>query len=259
MRLPSVPSRRELLRRAGAGLRRAGPGRPARRGGAGRGADVHGRSAPVLTPRPRSPAAAALPGAGQARDLPVHARRAVPGRHVRLQAAARSATTASRCRSPSRGSVSAETGNLLASPWKFRQHGESGIVGQRAVSRTSPGASTTSASSTRMHGTNSRHGGALLELHTGSDTFVRPSMGSWITYGLGTENQNLPGFITICPTLAHGGVNNCGSAFLPAVYQGTPIGNAGVPVRAGPDPVHRERRRRPRDLQRLRARPARRR
>ena len=55
-----------------------------------------------------------------------------------------------------------------------------------------------------MHGSNSRHGAALLELHTGSDTFVRPSMGSWITYGLGTENQNLPGFITICPTLGHG-------------------------------------------------------
>jgi hypothetical protein len=52
-----------------------------------------------------------------------------------------------------------------------------------------------------MHGSNSRHGGALLELHTGSDTFVRPSMGSWITYGLGTENQDLPGFITICPSL----------------------------------------------------------
>ena len=46
-----------------------------------------------------------------------------------------------------------------------------------------------------MHGSNSRHGGALLELHTGSDTFVRPSMGSWIGYGLGTENENLPAFI----------------------------------------------------------------
>jgi hypothetical protein len=79
-----------------------------------------------------------------------------------------------------------------------------------------------------MHGSNSRHGGALLELHTGSDTFVRPSMGSWITYGLGTENQNLPGFITICPTLTHGGVNNWSSAFLPAAYQGTPLGNASV-------------------------------
>jgi hypothetical protein len=55
-------------------------------------------------------------------------------------------------------------------------------------------------------------------------------MGSWITYGLGTENQNLPGFITICPTLGHGGVQNWSSAFLPAPYQGTPIGNASIPA-----------------------------
>jgi hypothetical protein len=55
-------------------------------------------------------------------------------------------------------------------------------------------------------------------------------MGSWITYGLGTENQSLPGFITICPTLTHGGVNNWSSAFLPAAYQGTPIGNASIPT-----------------------------
>jgi hypothetical protein len=80
-----------------------------------------------------------------------------------------------------------------------------------------------------MHGSNSRHGGALLELHTGSDTFVRPSMGSWVTYGLGTENRDLPGFVTICPTLTHGGVNNYSSAFLPAVYQATPLGNSGTP------------------------------
>jgi hypothetical protein len=81
-----------------------------------------------------------------------------------------------------------------------------------------------------MHGSNSRHGGALLELHTGSDTFVRPSMGSWITYGLGTENEDLPGYITVCPTLTHGGVNAYSSAFLPAAYQGTPIGNASIPA-----------------------------
>jgi hypothetical protein len=54
-------------------------------------------------------------------------------------------------------------------------------------------------------------------------------MGSWVIYGLGTENENLPGFITICPTLAHGGVNNWGAAFLPAYCQGTPIGNAAIP------------------------------
>jgi Protein of unknown function (DUF1501) len=123
--------------------------------------------------------------------------------------------------------VSSETGNLLKSPFRFAQHGQSGqwvsevfpnlarCVDDLCIIRS-------------MHGSNSRHGGALLELHTGSDTFVRPSMGSWITYGLGTENQNLPGFITICPTLTHGGVNNYASAFLPAVYQGTPIGNASI-------------------------------
>ena len=81
-----------------------------------------------------------------------------------------------------------------------------------------------------VHCSNSRHGGALLELHTGSDTFVRPSMGSWITYGLGTENQNLPGYITICPTQTHGGMNAWSSAFLPAHYHGTRVGLHGIPA-----------------------------
>ncbi|WP_245958201.1 DUF1501 domain-containing protein [Roseimicrobium gellanilyticum] len=122
----------------------------------------------------------------------------------------------------------AETGKLLKSPWKFKQYGQSGLpvselfpnvaqcVDELCIIRS-------------MHGTNPAHGGALLKLHTGSDVQVRPSMGSWVIYGLGTENQNLPGFITICPTLAHGGVNNWGAAFLPAYCQGTPIGNAAVP------------------------------
>ncbi len=123
--------------------------------------------------------------------------------------------------------VSGKTGNLLRSPFRFRKYGESGI----AVSELFPhlaGCVDDLCVINSMHGSNSRHGGALLELHTGSDTFVRPSMGSWITYGLGTENQDLPGFITICPNLSHGGVNNWSSAFLPAVYQGTPIGATGI-------------------------------
>ena len=122
----------------------------------------------------------------------------------------------------------AATGKLLKSPWSFKQHGESGLpvselfphvarhVDELCVLRS-------------LHGTNTAHGGACLKLHTGSDTQVRPSMGSWLMYGLGTENQNLPGFITICPTFAHGGVNNWGAAFLPAHCQGTPIGNASIP------------------------------
>jgi len=119
------------------------------------------------------------------------------------------------------------TGNLLKSPFKFSQHGQSGAW----VSDIFPevaGCVDDLCIINSMHGSNSRHGGALLELHTGSDTFVRPSMGSWITYGLGTESQDLPGYITVCPTLTHGGVNAYSSAFLPAVYAGTALGNAGI-------------------------------
>lgn len=122
----------------------------------------------------------------------------------------------------------AETGLLLKSPWKFKRHGQSGLpvselfphvaqcVDELCIVRS-------------LHGSNPAHGGALLKMHTGSDTQVRPSMGAWVTYGLGTENENLPAFLTICPTLAHGGVNNWGAAFLPAYCQGTPIGNASIP------------------------------
>ncbi|MFN9374932.1 MAG: DUF1501 domain-containing protein [Planctomycetaceae bacterium] len=123
---------------------------------------------------------------------------------------------------------SSATGNLLKSPWKFQQHGESGAWVSELFPHVARHVDKMCIINS-MHGSNSRHGGALLELHTGSDTFVRPSMGSWITYGLGTENQDLPGFITICPTLTHGGVNAYSSAFLPAVYQGTPLGNASIP------------------------------
>lgn len=125
--------------------------------------------------------------------------------------------------------VSGATGNLLKSPFRFQQHGQCGAW----VSDLFPHVARCVDDLCfikSMHGSNSRHGGALLELHTGSDTFVRPSMGSWITYGLGTENRDLPGYITICPTLTHGGVNNYSSAFLPALYQATPLGNAATPA-----------------------------
>ena len=122
----------------------------------------------------------------------------------------------------------AATGELLKSPWKFQNYGQSGLP----VSELFPHVAQCIDDLCILrscHGTNPAHGGALLKLHTGSDNFVRPSMGAWVNYGLGSENQNLPGFITICPTLAHGGVNNWGAAFLPAWTQGTPIGNAAVP------------------------------
>ncbi|OAI57529.1 sulfatase, partial [Planctomyces sp. SCGC AG-212-M04] len=119
----------------------------------------------------------------------------------------------------------AKQGNLLKSPWKFRQYGESGLPVSDLFPRVARHIDDLCILRS-VHGTNPAHGGALLKLHTGSDQFVRPSMGAWVSYGLGTENQNLPAFITICPTLAHGGMNNWGAAFLPAYCQGTPIGTA---------------------------------
>lgn len=146
--------------------------------------------------------------------------------------------------------VSSQTGNLLASPWKFQQYGQSGAW----VSDLFPHVGRCADDLCIINGlwgSNSRHGAALLELHTGSDTFVRPSMGSWINYGLGTENENLPGFITVCPTLTHGGVNAYSSAFLPAIYQGTPLGNASIPADKATIPFIKNADNTARELQRM--------
>jgi hypothetical protein len=126
--------------------------------------------------------------------------------------------------------VSGETFNLLQSPWAFKQYGQSGAWVSDLFPELAKCVDDICFIKS-MHGSNSRHGGALLELHTGSDTFIRPSMGSWITYGLGTENNSMPGYLTICPTQSHGGANNFGSAFLPAPYAGTAIGSVGVAAR----------------------------
>jgi len=120
------------------------------------------------------------------------------------------------------------TGNLLKSPWEFRQYGESGLWVSDLFPHVAKRVDDLCLIHS-IHGTNPAHGGAVMKIHTGTDNFVRPSIGSWVTYGLGTENANLPGFVTICPTLAFGGINNWSSAFLPAVYQGTALGNASIP------------------------------
>lgn len=74
------------------------------------------------------------------------------------------------------------------------------------------------------------HSEATLGMHTGSPTFARPSMGSWISYGLGTFNQNLPGFIVIAPHLPYGGTQVFASDFLPAVHQGTRVFPGSDPI-----------------------------
>ena len=115
---------------------------------------------------------------------------------------------------------------LLKSPWSCKQHGESGAQVCELLPHIASIADDLCFVKS-MHCSNSRHGGALLELHTGSDTFTRPSMGSWINYGLGSENENLPGFITINPSGSHGGAGAWSSAFLPAKYSGTRIEGSG--------------------------------
>ncbi len=120
------------------------------------------------------------------------------------------------------------TGNLLKSPWRFRQHGDSGLWVSELFPHLAERVDDLCMIHS-MHGSNAAHGGAVMKVHTGSDNFIRPSIGSWVSYGLGTENGNLPAFVTICPTLAFGGINNWSSAFLPAVYQGTALGDASVP------------------------------
>lgn len=73
------------------------------------------------------------------------------------------------------------------------------------------------------------HAQAFVQMHTGSFQFVRPSLGAWTLYGLGSENANLPGFITLNPPADNGGARNYGSSFLPAIHQGTRIGGSQLP------------------------------
>jgi hypothetical protein len=81
-----------------------------------------------------------------------------------------------------------------------------------------------------LHTEGTAHGEALLRLHTGQANLVRPSIGAWLSYGLGSENSNLPAYLTISPPRGHGGAQNYGSAFLPAIHQGTAIGSAETPI-----------------------------
>ncbi|MGI8989455.1 MAG: DUF1501 domain-containing protein [Bryobacteraceae bacterium] len=113
------------------------------------------------------------------------------------------------------------TGNLMKSPFEFKQYGRNGtwvselfpkmagIIDDFSIVRS-------------MHSDIPNHGPSMMMMNTGFSRVGRPSMGSWIAYGLGTENQNLPGYIVLSPGASgDGGNTRWSSAFLPAVYQGT--------------------------------------
>ena len=119
------------------------------------------------------------------------------------------------------------------SPWEFTQHGECGLP----VSNLFPNIATHADKLcviNSMHTDIGNHPQAILQMNTGSFQFVRPSVGSWVTYGLGTANQNLPGFITINPDFSAGGARKYGCAFLPSATSGTAINQWGGADGGGP-------------------------
>jgi hypothetical protein len=109
--------------------------------------------------------------------------------------------------------------------WRFAQHGECGRWGSDLFPEINRHADDLCFIHS-MHTEGVAHGPATLFLHCGAANQVRPSMGSWVVYGLGTENQDLPGFVSIGPSAGNGGARNYGGAFLPPVYQGTALGKA---------------------------------
>ncbi len=119
-------------------------------------------------------------------------------------------------------------GTLTASKFKFAQHGETG----RWVSELYPNVAKHVDQLCFIRGLHTdtpAHPQAVIQLHTGASiaSLTRPSLGAWLMYGLGTENQDLPGFITVNPPPNFGGAVNYGSAFLPAHYQGTKLSDTG--------------------------------
>jgi hypothetical protein len=118
-------------------------------------------------------------------------------------------------------------GNLMASPFKFQRYGESGIE----VSELFPecgGVIDELCVLRSMYTDNPNHEPGLLMMNSGNMQPIRPSMGSWLVYALGSENQNLPGFIVLCPGKPVVGPQLWSNSFLPGIFQGTHINNKSI-------------------------------
>jgi len=128
--------------------------------------------------------------------------------------------------------VAAGSGNplkYLGSPWKFLQHGQSGAW----ISELYPNVAKHADKLCFLKGLTTdipNHPQAVLQMHTGAFRFARPSLGSWLLYGLGSENKELPGFLVLSPLVRVGGAQNYGNAFLPSRFQAARIGLEGQPI-----------------------------
>jgi hypothetical protein len=119
-------------------------------------------------------------------------------------------------------------GTLTASKFKFAQHGQTGAWMSELYPNVAKHVDKL-CFIRGLHTDTPAHPQAVIQLHTGAAiaSLARPSMGAWLLYGLGTENQDLPGYVTVNPSPNFGGAINYGSAFLPAHYQGTRISDQG--------------------------------
>lgn len=129
------------------------------------------------------------------------------------------------------------TPKLLGTPRKFAQYGNGGLWMSDAIPHLHEVADELCVIHS-MHTDQFNHAPAELLVYTGSPRSGRPSMGAWVTYGLGTENQNLPGFVVLISSgvQPNGGKNSFGSGFLPSVYQGVQCRSKGDPVLYVSDP-----------------------
>jgi hypothetical protein len=114
------------------------------------------------------------------------------------------------------------TGAALPSPFRFRRYGQSGLEISEIFPHTAAHADDLCVIRS-MHANTPNHEQSMRLMNCGDERLSRPSMGAWVTYGIGTDNRNLPGFIAMCPGLPVADTSNWRSAFLPGIYQGTHI------------------------------------
>ncbi len=129
------------------------------------------------------------------------------------------------------GNLSTErpTGGALASPFKFKQYGQSGVPVSEIFEKTAAHIDDMCIIRS-MYANTPNHEQSMRLMNTGDERLSRPSFGSWLLYGLGTENQNLPGFVAMCPGLPVSDVSNWRSSFLPGIFQGTYINTKNTEV-----------------------------
>ena len=133
--------------------------------------------------------------------------------------------------------------SLLASPWKFQRYGESGLDVSELFPHTAQCVDDLCVIRSMVTDDPNHPGGCLL-MNTGERVSSRPSLGSWVTFGLGTENRNLPGFVAIGPGPIIEGARQYGASFLPATFQGTFVSNIDQPLKNLKSPVGQDQQRR---------------